>query len=162
MPALRRRLLHAFSLEIAQISQSAAGNGRHSILHRCAKWLLMALDCIESNELPLTQEFLAIMLAVRRPSVTMALNRLQRDGLIRNHRGVITIVDLPGLKRVACECYVHLKEFDQRLSTFDKAGTQCSVAHAQMSLRRQFFLTISFYQPGEWLHDFVCNACNSA
>lgn len=123
LPALRRRLLHAFSLEIAQISQSAACNGRHSILHRCAKWLLMAHERMDGDELPLTQEFLSVTLAVRRPSVTMALNRLHRDGLIRSHRGVITIVDLPGLKRVACECYVRLKEFDQRLSALGKSGT---------------------------------------
>lgn len=123
MPALRRRLLHAFTLEMAQASQSAACNGRHSILHRCARWLLMARDRLDGDELPLTQEFLSVMLAVRRPGVTMALNHLERDGLVRSHRGVITIVDLPGLERVTCECYLHIREFDHRLSELDKSGT---------------------------------------
>ncbi len=63
-----------------------------------------------------------MMLAVRRPGVTMALNRLQRDGLISSHRGAITIVDRAGLELVACECYARLKQFDQRLTALGKAG----------------------------------------
>jgi len=122
MPALRTRLLRALTVEMAQSSQSAACNGRHSVLNRCARWLLMAHERMDGDELPLTQQLLSMMLAVRRPGVTMALNRLQRDGLISSHRGAITIVDRAGLELVACECYARLKQFDQRLTALGKAG----------------------------------------
>ncbi|HYM73082.1 MAG TPA: Crp/Fnr family transcriptional regulator [Stellaceae bacterium] len=86
-------------------SQTAACNRLHSVEQRTARWLLMASDRVGSNVLPLTQEFLAAMLGVRRSGVSEAAGELQRSGLIRYRRGEITIIDRSGLKDTACECY---------------------------------------------------------
>lgn len=86
-------------------SQTAACNRLHSIEQRSARWLLMASDRVASNFLPLTQEFLAAMLGVRRSGVSEAASELQRSGLIRYRRGRITIIDRDGLQDIACECY---------------------------------------------------------
>jgi CRP-like cAMP-binding protein len=86
---------HAFTLQIAR---TAIANGRSKIEERLARWLLMAHDRIDGDELALTHEFLAQMLGVRRPGVTIALNQLETHGLIRTNRGVISIVDRKGLE----------------------------------------------------------------
>lgn len=86
-------------------AQTAACNRLHSINQRCARWLLMASDRIESNYLPITHQFLSSMLGVQRTGVTDVAAALQRSGLIRYHRGQVTIVDRGGLEAVACECY---------------------------------------------------------
>jgi CRP-like cAMP-binding protein len=88
-----------------QISQSVACNGLHSLEERLARWLLMTHDRAASDELALTQEFLAMMLGVRRAGVTNAAIALQADGYINYRRGHITILDRPGLEEASCECY---------------------------------------------------------
>jgi len=96
---LRRALLqyaHAFSI---QVSHTAMINARSKIEDRLARWLLMAHDRMEGDQLNLTHEFIATMLGVRRPGVTVAMNLLQKDGLIRAHRGVIEIIDREGLEK---------------------------------------------------------------
>ena len=90
-------------LDIA--SQTAACNRLHSLKERCARWLLMMHDRLRSDEMPLTHEFLSIMLGVRRTRVTEAAGELQRGGLIRYGRGLVTILDRPGLTATTCECY---------------------------------------------------------
>ena len=72
---------------------------------RCARWLLMAMDRTQSDSIPLTHEFLASMLGVRRAGVTTTAGELQRSGLIRYHHGQLTIVDREGLEATACECH---------------------------------------------------------
>ena len=86
-------------------AQTAACNRLHSIEQRCARWLLMAIDRIQSDRIPLTHEFLASMLGVRRAGVTTTAGELQRSGLIRYHHGQLTIVDREGLEATACECH---------------------------------------------------------
>lgn len=88
-----------------QVCQIAACNRLHSVDERLARWLLMSRDRISSDDLALTQEFLSIMLGVRRAGVTVAINALSRAGLVRNARRRICIVDPRGLEAVACECY---------------------------------------------------------
>ena len=89
-----------------QTAQSVACNRLHSIDERCARWLLMTHDRVGlASRFALTQEFLAIMLGVRRASVSVAAESLQRDGRIRYHRGSITVIDRAGLESAACECY---------------------------------------------------------
>jgi CRP-like cAMP-binding protein len=113
---LRQLLLRYNSAVMAQISQSVACNGLHAIQPRCCRWLLITLDRMESNVVPLTHEFLAIMLGVRRSSVTEVLGPLQEKGLLVNSRGNITILDRKGLEKLACECYKKVKdEFDRLL-----------------------------------------------
>ena len=86
-------------------AQTAACNRLHSIEQRCARWLLMASDRIGSDRMPMTHEFLASMLGVRRAGVTTTAGDLQRSGLIRYHHGQLTITDRDGLEASACECY---------------------------------------------------------
>jgi CRP-like cAMP-binding protein len=99
----------------AQASFSVACNGLHTVQQRCCRWVLMTHDRVGSDSVALTHEFLAIMLGVRRPSVTEVLNPLQRKGLIHNGRGVIRILDRAGLEAVACECYRRVREEYDRL-----------------------------------------------
>jgi hypothetical protein len=100
------RLLHRYSEFVYEtVAQSAACNRLHVIEQRCARWLLMSHDRVGRDSFDLTQEFLAEMLGVRRPGVTVALGILEKSGLIAHARGNITIVDRAGLERVSCECY---------------------------------------------------------
>lgn len=99
------------------ISQSVACNRLHSVEKRCCRWLLLCQDRVQSDQFPLTQEFLAQMLGVRRASVSEVAAILQRAGLIRYSRGKITICDRAGLEASSCECYRIVKEeFDRLLS----------------------------------------------
>jgi CRP-like cAMP-binding protein len=104
-PSLQRTLLryaHAFFI---QTTYTALINGRSKVEERLARWLLMAHDRVKGNELPLTHEFLSIMLGVRRPGVTNALRTLQDAGLVDRQRGMIRIVDRQGLKKASNGAY---------------------------------------------------------
>jgi CRP-like cAMP-binding protein len=85
--------------------QFAACNARHTVLQRCARWLLMTADRVGREQFSLTHDFLAIMLSVRRASVSEAANVLHRRGAIDYQRGVVTIVNASRLAGEACECY---------------------------------------------------------
>lgn len=99
-----------------QVTQTTACNQLHSVHERMCRWLLMTHDRVGAEEFYLTQEFLAQMLGVRRPSVTVAAGLLQKSGLIRYQRGRIRIVDRAGLEKGACECYETARqEFDRSL-----------------------------------------------
>lgn len=101
-----RAVLLRFVGDLFNLSAQTAGCNRlHSIDQRSARWLLMASNRIGSNVLPITQEFLAGMLGVRRSGVSEAAADLQRSGLIRYRRGQITLIDPAGLEKAACECY---------------------------------------------------------
>jgi len=112
-----RRLLLRYNMAfLMQISQSVACNGLHPIQQRCCRWLLITLDRMESNVVPFTHEFLAIMLGVRRASVSDVLRPLHEQGLVNNSRGAITILDRQGLEALSCECYRKVRdEFDRLL-----------------------------------------------
>jgi len=115
-PALFRRLLRYTEAMHAQAMQTAACNGRHALEQRLARWILMARERADSDDLPLTQEFLALMLCVHRPSITVVARMLQQAGIIRYSQGRITVLDRDGLEATACECYRAVqKRFDQIL-----------------------------------------------
>jgi CRP-like cAMP-binding protein len=116
--ALRAVLLRFIEDLLNLSSQTAGCNRLHSVEQRSARWLLMASDRIGADVLPLTQEFLAAMLGVRRSGVSEAAGELQRSGLIRYRRGQITIIDRGGLEDIACECYRLDKERVHRLLTW--------------------------------------------
>jgi CRP-like cAMP-binding protein len=103
--AIRAVLLRFIEDLLNLSSQTAACNRLHLVEQRTARWLLMASDRLGGDVLPLTQEFLAAMLGVRRSGVSEAAGELQRSGLIRYRRGEITIIDRKGLEKTACECY---------------------------------------------------------
>jgi CRP-like cAMP-binding protein len=94
----RACLLYAYAYNL-QVSYTAMSNGRNKVEERLARWLLMAHDRVEGGHLSLTHGFLALMLAVRRPGVTVALNLLKEAGLIDVRRGTISIVDRKGLEQ---------------------------------------------------------------
>ena len=103
--SLSRVLLNFVNAFLIQTSHTALSNGTASIEERLARWLLMAQDRLDGSEVPLTHEFLSLMLGVRRAGVTRALNQLSRKGLIRLLRGRIEIIDRAGLIRSANGSY---------------------------------------------------------
>lgn len=121
LPVFRRRLRSYARVFLGQIMQSVACNGVHSVEERCARWLLMARDRSESDELPLTQEFLAQMLGVSRPAVNLVARTLQAAGLIRYRRGEVSILDRQGLEDVSCECYRLIRQHYQEYLTDEAA-----------------------------------------
>ena len=103
-------LLHRCSHSLmAQVAQSSACNRFHMVEARLARWLLMTNDRLAAKEFPLTQEFLSNMLGVRREGVSKAAGALQAGKLIRYSRGIITILNRPGLKAKSCNCYAIIK-----------------------------------------------------
>jgi CRP-like cAMP-binding protein len=100
---------------ITQISQTAVCNRLHSVEQRLCRWLLLIHDRMDSEELPMTQEFISSMLGGRRESVTIAAGRLQAAGLIHYARGHIRILDRHGLQTQVCECYQIVKDESERL-----------------------------------------------
>lgn len=113
--ALRQLIQRYHVVYLQQNALAAACNGLHRVEQRCCRWLLMTHDRVESDEIALTHEFLAVMLGVRRSSVSEVLQPLQANGLIRYRRGRITVLDRPRLEAVACECYGRLVEDYQHL-----------------------------------------------
>ena len=112
----RTVMLHYAHAFFNQVAQSAACVNFHYIEQRCCRWLLMTHDRVQSDQFLLTQEFLGMMLGVRRTSVTDVAAVLKKRKLIKYNRGLVTILDRSGLERRACECYlVSKKEFDRLL-----------------------------------------------
>jgi CRP-like cAMP-binding protein len=100
------RLLHRYIMALfEQVAQSVACNRLHTLEERCARWLLMVHDRVGDEMLPLKQAFLAEMLGVHRPAVTLAAGALQAAGLIRYSRGRVHVLDRHGLESAACACY---------------------------------------------------------
>jgi CRP-like cAMP-binding protein len=106
--AFRATLMRHELFLLAQAQQSAACNATHTLEARMARWLLRCRD-LAGDDIVLTQEFLAQMLGVRRTSVSIVANTLQKAGLIRYRRGHIRLLDVEGLRECACECYATIK-----------------------------------------------------
>jgi CRP-like cAMP-binding protein len=104
-PDLNSLLLRSIHVFMIQVAATALADGRYEIHQRLARWLLMAHDRIESDNIALTHDFLALMLGVRRAGVTNAMHILEGDHLIRADRGLITIRDRPRLEKLAGGCY---------------------------------------------------------
>jgi CRP-like cAMP-binding protein len=114
---LRQLLLRYVLALMNQIAHSASCNRLHEVQERCARWLLLTHDRVSGDSFPLTQEFLAQMLGVHRPTVSVAAGMLQKAGLIEYVRGTITIVDRKGLEAASCRCYKLItQEYDRLLN----------------------------------------------
>lgn len=111
----RSLLMRHEQVLFAQSQQSAACNASHSVEARMCRWLLFMRDLAGNDDLMLTQEFLAQMLSVRRPSVSIVASPLQKAGLIKYSRGRMRLLDVKGLQKRACECYGTVKAHYQRL-----------------------------------------------
>jgi CRP-like cAMP-binding protein len=106
----RRQLDRFLQAYVNMLGQLAACNGMHNIYERTARWLLMTHDRVDSDEINLTHEFLAMMLGARRSGVTIAAATLQQAGFIRYAHGHIVMVNRQGLENAACECYEVARE----------------------------------------------------
>jgi len=113
--AFRSLLIRHEQVVFAQSQQSAACNASHSVEARMCRWLLRMRDLAAAADLMLTQEFLAQMLGVRRPSVSLVANTLQKAGLIKYRRGNIRLLDIAGLNDGSCECYGTVKAHYDRM-----------------------------------------------
>ncbi len=117
IPQMGKLMERHFYALTRQILQGAVCNRRHSMEERCARWLLMTQDRAAEDVFPLTQEFLSRMLGVRRATVNVATGMLKKAGFIKYVRGVVTVIDRPGLESASCECYmVIVKQYDSILS----------------------------------------------
>lgn len=114
--SLRALLLRYAGAFFNQVTQSAACAYHHPLESRCCRWLSMTRDRVPSDRFVLTQEFLAMMLGVRRSSVSAVMGELQRKGFVRYSRGRVNIVNRKALQTAACECYhVTKAQFDRLL-----------------------------------------------
>jgi hypothetical protein len=91
------------------LAQNSACNRRHSIEERCVRWFLTTHDQVEGASFELTHQFLSQMLGVRRATVTVTAGALQEAGLIKYHRGIVTISNRQGLEDIVCECYAIIR-----------------------------------------------------
>jgi CRP-like cAMP-binding protein len=114
-PALRQLIDRHNDALFGHAIQSVACNALHSVEARFCRWLLSCHDRIDSDTIGLTQEFLADMLGVQRTTVTAVAGALQARGLIRYRRGIVDILDRPGLEAMACECYGAVRKIYERL-----------------------------------------------
>ncbi|MEH2169431.1 MAG: Crp/Fnr family transcriptional regulator [Nostoc sp.] len=113
--ALQSVLLRYVQAVYTQIAQGSACNRLHKLEGRLARWLLTVSDRLESDEFPLTQEFISQMLGVRRAGVTEAANILSEAGIISYHRGQINILNREALEKTSCECYQIIEDEFVRL-----------------------------------------------
>jgi CRP-like cAMP-binding protein len=121
---------------LAQAQRAAACNARHEAHARLARWLLRCRDLVRSEELNLTQEFIATMLGVRRTTVTEILIDFEKEGLIRHKRARYLISDVPGMQATACECHAALKSAEKII--LSEAGRSASPARGGDGQATQF------------------------
>jgi CRP-like cAMP-binding protein len=117
---LRKLLVRHEQALLVQAQQSAACNASHSVESRLSRLLLRARDLSDSEALPLTQEFLAQMIGVRRNAVSIVAHAFQQAGLVSYSRGHIEIRDIDGLRKTSCECYAAVRtQFERLLNAAD-------------------------------------------
>jgi CRP-like cAMP-binding protein len=109
MPSFRNLMSAYIQAFLEQVLVSVACNGAHSLKQRMARWLLMMRDRSDGDALPITQNLLAEMLGVQRPTITNAARELESAGLIERGRRQVTILDRQGLAEKSCECYQLVK-----------------------------------------------------
>jgi len=115
-PTFHNLILNFTYAHMMQLSQTALCNRLHKVKERLIRWILIAHDCSDSNIIPLTQELLAVMLGVNRPTVSTVALPLKNEGYIKYSRGIIIVLDRPGLEQICCDCYQVAKdEYDRVL-----------------------------------------------
>jgi CRP-like cAMP-binding protein len=112
---LRALLMRYTQATLSTIAQTAACNRLHLLEQRCARWLLSANDRACGDRFAMTHEFLAMMLGVRRPGVSVALQTLQSSALIAYSHGTMNVLDRVGLEHASCECYSAIQREFARL-----------------------------------------------
>lgn len=119
--AIHSAIVRNGEVMLIQTQQAAACNALHDVESRMSRWLLQARDRLGGETIQLTHEFLSQMLGVRRTTVTVVANDLQRAGLISYQRGNIRIIDRRGLEARACECYAAMRRNISRLNPASEA-----------------------------------------
>jgi CRP-like cAMP-binding protein len=114
-PDIRHLLLRYTEALLAQTFQTVACNAVHTVEARCCRWILATHDRVRRDDLPLTHEFLAEMLGVQRPTVSIITRTLQSAGLIKQGRSLIRVVDRAGLEETACGCYAAIRRSFERV-----------------------------------------------
>jgi CRP-like cAMP-binding protein len=126
----RTVMLHYAHAFLSQVTQIAACAHLHAVEQRACRWLLMTHDRVQTDQFLLTQEFFAMMLGVRRSSVTSVANQLKHKKIIEYARGHVTILDRATLEKSSCECYAAMKgEFDRLL------GSPLGATHQEPEVR---------------------------
>jgi CRP-like cAMP-binding protein len=120
----QRLALRYVQAQLVQAMQSAGCNAKHDVDQRLARWLLICSDRAHSHTFRMSQEFLSDMLGSTRPSVSLAAGLLKEAGLVQYSRGIIEILDAPGLEKRACECYRVIKNHLDDAAEFDTSITQ--------------------------------------
>jgi CRP-like cAMP-binding protein len=115
LPELRRMLLRRLAIRSIELAQNAACNRLHSIRQRLARWLLLIHDRLDSDLIRTTHDFLSRMVGTDRPTVTLAVAELEREGIVRPRRGSIRIEDRRKLEGRSCECYGMFQRFNAEL-----------------------------------------------
>ena len=115
-PVLRQVIQTSLLVRLHQQTLASACEGFHQIGPRLARWLLMSQDRAQADTFHVTQEFMALMLGVRRVGVTVAANEFQKSGLIAYHRGELTVLDREALQAQACSCYAADRKLHAELS----------------------------------------------
>lgn len=110
--------------QLLQTMQSAGCNARHHIEQRLARWLVITADRVHTNTFKMSQEFLADMVGNTRTSVSRAAVALKEEGLIDYSRGLVRILNRPGLEQRSCECYAIVKEHLDNFAEFQDAATK--------------------------------------
>jgi CRP-like cAMP-binding protein len=113
--ALRNLLMRYMQALHAQVTQTAACNGRHTLEERLARWILIAHDRAGDDCFPMTHEFMSMMLGVRRSGVSIAAGILKKSGVINYGNGDMVVLDRPGLEAAACECYGAVRHHFEQL-----------------------------------------------
>lgn len=127
-PALHELLLRFVQIQILTLSRSVLANGAYTLKERLARWLLMVHDRVEGDDLPLTHEFLCLMLAVRRSGVTLAIQELEGLGLIRAKRALLTVVDRERLIELAGDSYGFAEaEYERLIGPFRSKEAPLSI-----------------------------------
>jgi len=118
--------------QLLQAAQSAGCNAKHDVDQRLARWLLLCADRAHSHEFVLSQEFIASMLGSTRPTVSAAASLLKESGLIQYSRGVIRLLDVPGLEARACECYRVIRDHLDNYTEFDRGTSKQHLSQANL------------------------------
>jgi CRP-like cAMP-binding protein len=111
-PQLQALLSRYAVLQGMQVAQTAACNRLHAVEQRLARWLLLAQDRVDSGQLDITHDFLAMMLGTDRPSVSLAAAAMQKRRIIEYKRGSVEILNRKRLERFSCECYGVIQQFN--------------------------------------------------
>jgi CRP-like cAMP-binding protein len=109
--------------QLVQAIQSAGCHAKHNVEQRLARWLLICADRAHSNHFKMSHEFLADMLGGTRPTLSTVAGQLKHKGLIEYSRGEIQIIDVAGLEKTSCECYLVIKNHLDNYAEFDPAAT---------------------------------------